>query len=47
MTLQEFEHKLKELLRAAEDSGLDVEEFCQLTEHILENGWAPEEQDND
>jgi hypothetical protein len=40
LTLEEFADKLMALLREAEDSGLDVEEFCQVAEHILETGWS-------
>jgi hypothetical protein len=39
MTLEQFAEELKALLKKAEDSGLDVDEFCAIAEHILENGW--------
>lgn len=39
MTLDQFEAKLKALLREAEEAGLDVEEFCQIAESVLEAGW--------
>ena len=39
LTLEEFAAQLKALLRRAEDSGLDVEDFCNLAESILESGW--------
>ena len=39
MTLEEFAKKFKALLKEAQDSGLDIEEFCQITENILETGW--------
>ena len=40
--LTSFEAELKALLRKAEDMGLNVEEFCSLTEHVIENGWGIE-----
>jgi len=40
MTLEQFEAEFKQLLRECEDAGLDVEEFCQLAEAILEQGWS-------
>lgn len=40
LTLAEFEKQLKALLRRADDSGLDVDEFCELAETILQTGWA-------
>jgi len=39
LTLEDFERELKALLRRADDSGLDVDEFCELAEYILEKGW--------
>ena len=42
MTIEEFAAYLKELLRKAEDSGLDVEEFCAVAEDIIANGWRVE-----
>lgn len=40
LSLEEFEQQLKALLRRAENSGLDVDEFCELAEHILEHEWV-------
>lgn len=40
MTLEEFAKELKALLRKAEDSGLEVEDFCQLAEEIVAEGWG-------
>lgn len=42
MTYEEFEAKLKALLREATDAGLDVEKFCDIVDHVLEYGWAEE-----
>ena len=39
MTLEQFVERLRALLREAEDSGLDVEDFCQLAEEIIASGW--------
>lgn len=39
MTIEQFEAKLKALLAEAEKAGLDVEEFCQVAEHIIAYGW--------
>jgi hypothetical protein len=39
MTIEQFMAELKALLRKAEDAGLDVDEFCEVAEHILANGW--------
>jgi len=38
--LKEFEERLKQVLRWAEDNGLDTDKFCELAEYILENGWG-------
>ena len=40
MTLEQFASELKALLRKAEDAGLDVDEFCELAEHILATSWS-------
>lgn len=40
MTLEEFASQLKALLRKAEDSGLAVDEFCELAEYILGTDWS-------
>lgn len=40
LTLEEFVQEFKRLLRRADDSGLDAEEFCQLAEKILQAGWG-------
>lgn len=42
LTLEKFEQRFKALLLECEDSGLDVDEFCQLAEDILQSGWAPD-----
>lgn len=39
MTLEQFITELKALLRKAEDAGLDPDEFCDVAELILQNGW--------
>lgn len=39
MTIEDFAARLKQLLREAEDAGLDVDEFCEVAEHILETSW--------
>lgn len=39
LTLEQFEQQLKALLREAEDSGLDIDEVCELAEHILSTSW--------
>ena len=39
LTIEEFEKQLKALLRRASDSGLDVDEFCELADAILQTGW--------
>lgn len=39
MSLAEFERELKALLRKAEDSGLEPDDFCALAELIFETGW--------
>lgn len=39
MTLEQFEAKLKELLRKAEKAGLDPEKLCEIAEFILGDGW--------
>jgi hypothetical protein len=39
MTIEQFAEELKALLRKAEDAGLDVDEFCEIAENILANGW--------
>lgn len=39
ITIEEFVVLLQALLRRAEDSGLEVEEFCQVAEDILQSGW--------
>ena len=38
-TLKDFERDFKALLSLCESIGLDVEEFCNLAESILQNGW--------
>jgi hypothetical protein len=43
LTLEEFAEEFKLLLREAEDSGLDYEEFCAVAEHILSTSWAEKE----
>lgn len=42
MTLEQFETKLKALLREAEDAGLAVDDFCELAEYVLAQGWDNE-----
>ncbi len=44
MTYEEFAKALKALLREAEDTGLEVEDFCAIAEHILATSWAEEDQ---
>lgn len=44
MTLLQFREKLKKLLREAENSGLEVEDFCEIAEYVLENGWGKEDE---
>ena len=39
MDMKKFAEKLKALLREAEDAGLDVDDFCQIAEEIIANGW--------
>ena len=40
LTLEQFQAQLKALLRRAQDSGLDVDEFCSIAEHILSTDWV-------
>ncbi len=39
MTYEQFETRLKALLREAEDAGLDKDDFCAIAEHVLEHSW--------
>ncbi len=41
MTLEQFEEQLKELFRKAEDSGLKKDDFCEIAEYVIANGWQP------
>lgn len=41
-TIGDFIAELKALLRKAEDAGLDVDEFCEVAEHILATSWRDE-----
>jgi hypothetical protein len=43
MTIEQFEAKLKALLREAKESGLDTEEICATTEHVIAYGWNKED----
>lgn len=40
MTIEQFEQRLKALLQQAEDAGLEVEEFCEVAEYVIETGWG-------
>ena len=39
-TLEDFERELKALLRKAEDAGLEVDQFCELAEFVISDGWS-------
>jgi len=39
MTIEQFLEQLKALLRKAEEAKLDMNEVCEVAEHILQNGW--------
>jgi methionine aminopeptidase len=38
-TLGDFAAILKALLKEAMDAGLDVNEICEMAEHILSDSW--------
>lgn len=40
LTMEEFKKQLKVLLRRASDSGLDVDELCELAELVLQSYWS-------
>jgi len=41
MTLEQFQEKLKELLREALAAGHPVDQICEVAEYILSDSWEP------
>jgi hypothetical protein len=39
MTIEEFQEKLKALLREARDSGLDTDQIGEVAEYVISDSW--------
>lgn len=42
MTLEDFEARLRALLRAASKAKLDPDEVCAIAEHVIADKWDEE-----